>query len=100
MEETISPLGAKRLREAFKNTTEVGEKAPKIPIGDHMKIICYAGNRDRFIAIYKDGELVAQAPISNPIFKRLKREWIMWNDLKSGAIREHMLYGKIVSKPC
>lgn len=89
MSEIINPLEAKRLREAFKNTKEDDSgKCTPAPVGDLVEI--RAGHNgaksDRFLYIFKDGEPIASVPIDNPALKRLKKQWLYWNDLSSGHI--------------
>lgn len=93
METEINPLEAKRLREAFKKTNDSDEtKAP--PLGDHMEVRSIAGAKHaRYLVIFKDGEPIAQAEIVNSTFKRLKREWLAWNDMQSGLLTGYRKHG-------
>lgn len=96
MSEEINPLEAKRLREAFKNTKDAAVIV-EWPVGDYVEIRSYHdGKHARKLVISRDGSPIAEVPIINSTLKRLKREWVMWNDVQSGlmtAYRQHGIAG-------
>lgn len=89
MEDTINPMEAKRLREAFKQVKE-SEEEDCLVRGDHVEVRSFPGGKhERLLVIFKDGKAIASVPIINSTFKRLKREWIYWNDIQSGMLSSH-----------
>lgn len=92
MEAEINPIEAKRLREAFKKTEQQAEvNTDVVPRGDLVEIRSskYSIGKSRDLVIFRDGEAIATIEITNSILKRLKREWIYWNDIQSGLISTH-----------
>lgn len=94
MEDTINPIAAKKMREAMKRVNDTDADGVDMIRGDHVEVRSYPGGKhERLLVIFKDGEPVASTPIVNSTFKRLKREWIWWNDLQSGMMTAYRQHG-------
>ena len=98
MTDEINPLDAKRLREAFKNTDDDEEWDGKVFTGDYVQIMSWsgAGKRGRALTIFKGGKKLAEIEVTNSTLKRLKREWLYWNDIQAGTTSDYRIsHGKL-----
>lgn len=99
MTELVNPLEAKLLREAFKQTEGLDTEptAPDVVRCDYADIR-QGFDRQQWLYLYAGGDPVATLPISNTVFKKLKRQMLMLGDLHSGHLRPYSGHQKIPGK--
>lgn len=89
MSEVITPLEAKRLREAFKNTKDGPDTLEAATRCDYVWIFGQGigRNNTQTLSLEKDGVPIAWIPITNGMLKKLRGEFAHWRQIGSGSCR-------------